>query len=430
HILAKCNSIETSLYNGSDNISAELPKPVTSFGDLRTNYGFDHNVLENTASMQYNLPSAVQSSSIPILHKQFHLVACAPTGTGKTAAFLLPIINQLASENISGIQTDYKPSDKISPMALILAPTQELLRQIWADALRLSTGIAKPGQIVVLSRKHYANRGKLRNKGATSKNAYIKERCLPKLTKIIVATPQRASFLFSLPPKDTPFDLKSLSWLVIDECDKMLESDFYTQLINKDIKNEMKSGHHIKSFHDQLKPLIGSISSLLIKKHGLRRLTVALFSATIPTEVLDWAKYELVDKPLKITHDSDRSTTSNITDFMLVHLQVGLKDASASTVRQELKYCATEQGKLLELRCMLARGMQYPCLIFLDSRKRAMEVFKEILLSNADILANFISSEKTESQREAIVRSFREGKINILICTNLLARGIDFKVCR
>lgn len=74
------------------------------------------------------------------------------------------------------------------------------------------------------------------------------------------------------------------------------------------------------------------------------------------------------------------------------------RNAAVSTVKQELRYCATEQGKLLEMRYLLANGLAYPCLIFMQSRDRANEILKEILLSDADILANVISSDKTEAQ--------------------------------
>lgn len=78
-------------------------------------------------------------------------------------------------------------------------------------------------------------------------------------------------------------------------------------------------------------------------------------------------------------------------------------------VKQELRYCGTEEGKIFELRKMLVDGLVYPCLIFMESRQRADELFKEILLCDKNILASILSSEKSEAQVSHIL------SLNLLI---------------
>ncbi|CAH8580729.1 unnamed protein product [Schistosoma turkestanicum] len=375
---------------------------------------------------RYKTPTPIQSQSIPIMIQHRNLLACAPTGSGKTAAYLLPVLNQLLSINISeNSESMSSPIEKTSehkifPFAMILAPTQELMHQIRSEAIRLFSGVKGDCFIAALHKKHYSVRCKKiikpsDNDISTNKSKKVRELRLPSSTKVLISTPSRLSALLSLPSNCCPIDLSRLSWLVIDECDKMLEVNFNDISFSKSEHSNMAK-YRPRGFHNQVAPIFEAIQKVDLGGQSNRKLTVALFSATVPDEVVSWVRNQL-PVLLKLSD----------LEYELVQLRVGIRNAAVSTVKQELRYCATEQGKLLEMRYLLANGLAYPCLIFMQSRDRANEILKEILLSDSDILANVISSDKTEAQRASVVRAFRQGQLHVLICTDLLGRGIDFK---
>ncbi|KAA3678240.1 ATP-dependent RNA helicase DDX52/ROK1 [Paragonimus westermani] len=426
--------------------SNDLPLPVTKFAKLLSLHPeFSQQLLKNIEELSFALPTPVQAQSIPVMLQHLNLLACAPTGSGKTAAYLIPILQGLVEHNLSNPTSTlksevhdestagreqsstvfYNTPHKIELFGLILAPTQELVRQIWSEAVRLSRGLVDEHFLACLNRRHYADRGKCKKQvkspvGDPGKPHEPKRRelRLPRSTRVLIATPSRIGFLLSLDSTLCPFDLSTLSWLVIDECDKMLEVDLTA--------SGTRGKRRVRSFRDQINPVFSALCTAQLSNTPgtCSPAAVALFSATVPDEVANWARNELPSL-LPTARCSDASHSHPAAD--IVQLRVGLRNSTVSTVKQELRYCGTEEGKLLEIRCMLVRGLVYPCLIFMESRERARDIVKEILLSDANILANVISSDKTEAQRSAIIRAFREGQLNVLVCTDLLGRGIDFK---
>ncbi|CAI2736390.1 unnamed protein product [Schistosoma spindalis] len=408
------------------NKQSKIPRPIYSFGSKSCQ--ISDLILHNLSVLGYKTPTPIQSQSIPIMMQHRNLLACAPTGSGKTAAYLLPVLNQLLSANsskhsksIDNITEETSSKHKIFPFAVILAPTQELMHQIRSEAIRLFSGIQADCYIAALHKKYYLIRCRKKAKNVsendvlTMKSRKVRELKLPSSTKILISTPSRLSTLLSLPSEHCPIDLSRLSWLVVDECDKMLEVNF-NDLSFSNTEHGNKAKYRPRGFHNQVAPIFESIQKANLTGQSIRRPTIALFSATVPDEVVSWARNQL---PVLLK--------SGGPEYELIQLRVGIRNAAVSTVKQELRYCATEQGKLLEMRYLLANGLAYPCLIFMQSRDRANEILKEILLSDADILANVISSDKTEAQRASVIRAFREGQLHVLICTDLLGRGIDFK---
>ncbi|CAH8668390.1 DEAD (Asp-Glu-Ala-Asp) box polypeptide 52 [Schistosoma haematobium] len=408
------------------NKQSKIPRPIYSFGSKSCQ--ISDLILHNLSGLGYKTPTPIQSQSIPIMMQHRNLLACAPTGSGKTAAYLLPVLTQLLRTNSSGnsepidnITEKTSSKHKIFPFAVILAPTQELMHQIRSEAIRLFSGIQADCYIAALHKKHYLVRCRKKAKNVsendvlTTKSRKVRELKLHSSTKILISTPSRLSTLLSLPSEHCPIDLSRLSWLVVDECDKMLEVNF-NDISFSNTEHGNKAKYRPRGFHNQVAPIFESIQKVNLTGQSTKRPTVALFSATVPDEVVSWARNQL---PVLLKLDGP--------EYELIQLRVGIRNAAVSTVKQELRYCATEQGKLLEMRYLLANGLAYPCLIFMQSRDRANEILKEILLSDADILANVISSDKTEAQRASVIRAFREGQLHVLICTDLLGRGIDFK---
>ncbi|XP_078080945.1 putative ATP-dependent RNA helicase DDX52 isoform X1 [Mustelus asterias] len=192
---------------------------------------------------------------------------------------------------------------------------------------------------------------------------------------ILVATPNRLIYLLKQDPP--ALDLSRVEWLVVDESDKLFEDG--------------KSG-----FRDQLATIFLACTS-----HNVRR---AMFSATFAFNVEQWCKLNLDN---------------------VISVSIGTRNSAVETVEQELLFVGTESGKLLAMRDLVKKGFSPPVLVFVQSIERAKELFHELIYEGINV--EVIHAERTQQQRDNVVCSFRAGKIWVLICTALMARGIDFK---
>ncbi|EAW57600.1 DExD-box helicase 52 [Homo sapiens] len=200
----------------------------------------------------------------------------------------------------------------------------------------------------------------------------------PKSSKkfdILVTTPNRLIYLLKQDPPG--IDLASVEWLVVDESDKLFEDG--------------KTG-----FRDQLASIFLACTS-----HKVRR---AMFSATFAYDVEQWCKLNLDN---------------------VISVSIGARNSAVETVEQELLFVGSETGKLLAVRELVKKGFNPPVLVFVQSIERAKELFHELIYEGINV--DVIHAERTQQQRDNTVHSFRAGKIWVLICTALLARGIDFK---
>ena len=106
-------------------------------------------------------------------------------------------------------------------------------------------------------------------------------------------------------------------------------------------------------------------------------------------------------------------------------LSVGVENAGANTIDQRLIFVGREDGKLLAIRQLIQEGLRPPVLIFLQSKDRAKDLFRELVFDGLNV--DVMHAERTQQQREEIIKRFRRGDIWVLICTDLMARGVDFK---
>ncbi|KAJ2461163.1 RNA-dependent ATPase rok1, partial [Coemansia sp. RSA 2424] len=187
---------------------------------------------------------------------------------------------------------------------------------------------------------------------------------------ILVTTPLRLVHAI----QGNEADLSRVRHLVLDEADSLMD----------------------KGFLEQVDEILAACSS-----PGLQ---ISLFSATMPSSVEEMAK-TIMKNPIRII--------------------VGSKNAATETIEQKLVYVGQEEGKLLEMRRMILAGFKPPCLIFVQSIDRAKELFHELVFESINV--DVIHSERTQTQRNRIVQKFRSGDLWVLICTELMARGIDFK---
>ncbi|XP_008290726.1 putative ATP-dependent RNA helicase DDX52 [Stegastes partitus] len=192
---------------------------------------------------------------------------------------------------------------------------------------------------------------------------------------ILVSTPNRLIFLLKQDPP--AIDLSSVEWLVVDESDKLFEGG--------------KTG-----FREQLATIFLACSSAKVRR--------AFFSATCTPEVEQWCRLNLDN---------------------LVSVNIGHRNTAVETVEQQLLFVGTENGKLVAMRDIIKKGFLPPMLVFVQSIERARELFHELVYEGINV--DVIHADRTQQQRDNVVNSFRSGKIWVLICTALLARGIDFK---
>ncbi|KAH8556893.1 P-loop containing nucleoside triphosphate hydrolase protein [Umbelopsis sp. PMI_123] len=195
----------------------------------------------------------------------------------------------------------------------------------------------------------------------------------PKLRQkfdILISTPLRLVHAI----QSDEIELNRVQHLVLDEADKLLELGFL----------------------EQMDEIFAACTNTNIQK--------SLFSATIPSGVETLAKTVMKD-PIRIV--------------------IGAMNAATETIKQELLFVGSEDGKLVAIRQLVQKGLKPPVLIFVQSIDRAKELFHELVYDGINV--DVIHSERTKSQRDNIIDQFRAGRIWVLISTELMARGLDFK---
>nr|XP_023997831.1 probable ATP-dependent RNA helicase DDX52 [Salvelinus alpinus]XP_023997832.1 probable ATP-dependent RNA helicase DDX52 [Salvelinus alpinus] len=190
---------------------------------------------------------------------------------------------------------------------------------------------------------------------------------------ILISTPNRLVFLL----KQDALDLSSVEWLVVDESDKLFEDGR-------------------RGFRDQLAAVFQACSSPRVRR--------AFYSATCAPDVEQWCRLNLDN---------------------LVSVNIGHRNSAVETVEQELLFVGTENGKLLAVRDIIKKGFLPPMLVFVQSIDRARELFHELVYEGINV--DIMHADRTQQQRDNVITSFRSGDIWVLICTALLARGMDFK---
>ena len=190
---------------------------------------------------------------------------------------------------------------------------------------------------------------------------------------ILISTPLRLVTAI----QEKSIELHNVEHLILDEADKLMEEGFL----------------------EQMDEIFAACSGPKVQK--------SLFSATLPSSVEQLANTIMKD-PIRII--------------------IGQKNAATETIDQKLLYVGEEAGKLIAVRQMIQKGFNPPVLIFVQSIDRAKQLFHELVYDGINV--DVIHSERTQMQRDTIITNFRTGKIWVLISTELMSRGIDFKGVR
>lgn len=288
----------------------------------------------------YKEMTPVQEQVIPLLMNKKDVLACAQTGTGKTVAFLLPLLQDLInSTSGKGVK------------ALILAPTRELAIQI-ADEIDSLTLFTRMRCAVIIGGESIEDQLDSVDRGA----------------EIIVATPGRLHHLQA----NRSIDFRKLEWLVIDEGDLMLDMGF-----------------------------IGTIRKIV---SGLpRKKRSALFTATLQPETIKLGK-EILYRPATVNLVEAKPDVSLIT---------------------QTAYYVDKPNKLKLLIHILAERQVKTALIFVRTKQDAETLTSG--LNRAGFSASSLHGNKEQFERRKAFQSFTSGETDLLVATDLAARGIDIE---
>ncbi|MDA1274295.1 MAG: DEAD/DEAH box helicase [Verrucomicrobia bacterium] len=300
------------------------------------NLGISDTVAQGVKAMGYVDPTPIQLRAIPLILEGRDVIGSAQTGTGKTAAFALPILTKLGQpSNVS--------------RALILEPTRELAAQV-ETAIRDFARFTEIQVAVVFGGVGYGKQNDALQKGVD----------------IIVATPGR--LLDHLGRRTCRLD--QIEYVVLDEADRMLDMGFLP-----DVRR-------------------------IVEKCPRKRHT-SLFSATIPPEIdslIRWA----MNKPEVI--------------------EIGMRRSPAETVKHVV-YPVAEDQKIDLLRALLDQVNYNSVIVFCRTKNRADRIGNVLKRNNHSVA--ILHSNRTQREREQALRGFRDGRFEVLVATDIAARGLD-----
>ena len=382
------------------------PRPLQTFGELQTRYHVSKRLMGSLKKQGFYTPTEVQMAALPILlgdesdsgldtsgvksgdKLQPDLLTIAPTGSGKTLAFLIPVIQRLMDLQHTGPSENDDKSRFVK--AIVLAPTHELVDQIVIEGKKLCAGTG----IKVSAAQKGSHIAQEAVSAPSDKQAVIK-------TDIVVSTPMTIVNELHQSAEEAA-SLGSVLHLVLDEADILLDP----------------------LFRDQ------TLAIWTACKH--QDLRVSLWSATIGASIETLAQEFIASRRQRLGLKTTRH---------LFRLIVGLKDSSLPTIAHRLTYAATEHGKLLALRELLhpstaapegSLALRPPFLVFTQTIQRAKALHSELLYdipaeAGGSTRIAVLHSDLSEAARSNVMAGFRKGEIWVIITTDLLSRGVDFR---
>ena len=294
-------------------------------------------LVQSIAANRYYYPTEIQDLTIPHILAGSDLIGIAGTGTGKTAAFLIPIIQGLIVN---------PENDK----ALVVAPTRELASQILNEFRNLTRGMGLYATALI---------------GGI--DVHLSVKALQKNNHIIVATPGR---LMDMAERGH-IKLERFKILVLDEFDRMLDMGF--------VRDVQKINAR----------MTGKVQTLL-------------FSATM--------------------NDDQKLVIAGLTKAPVI-FTAGSGRKLTHAIQHDVLYVPDGRNKREILNDLLTSNKHQKVLLFCDTKRIANNVFKN--LQHDRVPSDMIHGDKTQHAREAALRKFRKGQIQVLVATDVVARGID-----
>jgi ATP-dependent RNA helicase DeaD len=307
--------------------------PQQTFADL----GIDERVLRALSDVGYESPSPIQAATIPALLEGRHVVGLAQTGTGKTAAFAVPILSRLELR-------------QKTPQALVLAPTRELALQVSEAFERYAARLPGVHVLPIYGGQGYG----------------VQLSALRRGVHVVVGTPGRVMDHLD---KGT-LDLSELRFLVLDEADEMLNMGFA-----EDVERILSATPEGKQ--------------------------VALFSATMPAQIRRISKKYLTDA---------------------AEITVRNKTTTSANTRQ--RYLVVSYPQKLDALTRILEVENFEGMIVFVRTKQVTEQLAERLRARG-LSAAAINGDLVQAQRERTINQLRTGKLDILVATDVAARGLD-----
>lgn len=301
----------------------------------------DESVLSALDTMNFKECTPVQEHTIPVLLEGHDLIGVAQTGTGKTAAYLLPVLSKLCNGEY--------PEDSIN--CIIMSPTRELAIQI--DRQMEAFSYFMPVSGVAVYGGNDGVRFEQEKKGLTLG------------ADVVIATPGRLISHLSL----GYVDLSRVSFFILDEADRMLDMGFYDDIIQ-------------------------------IVRHLPKERQTIMFSATMPEKIRQLAD-NILNNPVEVKLAVSKPAEKII----------------------QAAYVCYESQKLEIIKDLFSSQQPERVIIFASSKVKVKEVTKALLRMKLNV--GEMHSDLEQGQREEILHEFRNGKVNILVATDIVARGID-----
>ena len=301
----------------------------------------EDSVLDALDAMNFHECTPIQEHTIPVILENRDVIGVAPTGTGKTAAYLLPVLNQLSKGGY--------PEDAIN--CIIMSPTRELAQQI--DQQMEGFSYFMPASSVAVYGGNDGIRFEQEKRGLTLG------------CDVVIATPGRLISHISL----GYVDLSKVSFFILDEADRMLDMGFYDDIMQ------------------------------IVKQLPEKRQTI-MFSATMPNKIQQLAN-TILNNPVEVKLAVSKPAEKII----------------------QTAYICYEAQKLRIIESLFKEQKPERVIIFASSKLKVKEVTKALHRLNLSV--GEMHSDLEQCQREAIMHEFRSGRINMLVATDIVARGID-----
>ena len=301
----------------------------------------DENVLQGIEAMNFQEMTPVQEQTIPVILEGKDIIGCAQTGTGKTAAYTLPLLSRLVAEG--------NPDNHIR--AVIMVPTRELAQQIdmqfegFSYFLPISTTVVYGG-----------------GDGAGWDQ---QKKGLLMGADVVIATPGRLLSHIA----NSGIDLSQVSYFILDEADRMLDMGFFDDIMQ------------------------------IVKQMPTKRQTI-LFSATLPPKIRQLAKQILKDP---------------------AEINIAISKPNEAIIQSA--YICYETQKMTIIQELFSKPNRKKTIIFSSSKQKVKDLAYSLKRMKLNVAA--MHSDLEQEQREAVMLDFKNGKTDILVATDIVARGID-----
>ncbi|WCJ41568.1 Pre-mRNA-splicing ATP-dependent RNA helicase prp28 [Euphorbia peplus] len=342
-------------YKGS-----KIPKPMRSWVESK----LTTELLEAVERAGYKEPTSIQRAAIPLGLEQRDVIGIAETGSGKTAAFVLPMLAY-----ISRLPLISEDNSGEGPYAVVMAPTRELAQQIEDETVKFARYLGGIKVVSVVGGKSIEEQG-----------FRIRQGC-----EVVIATPGR--LLDCLERRYAV--LNQCNYVVLDEADRMIDMGFEPQVIG--VLDAMPSSN--------LKP--ENEDEELDEKKIYR--TTYMFSATMPPAVERLAR-KYLRNPVVVTVGTAGKTTDLISQNVMM---------------------VKESEKFHKLQRLLDELGDKTAIVFVNTKKNADMVAKN--LDKAGYRVTTLHGGKSQEQREISLEGFRTKRYNVLVATDVAGRGIDIR---